>query len=203
MSEYPGKRIVDLTLTLVALPIWLPALAILAIIVRVSLGSPVFFVQQRPGLRGRSFPLIKFRTMSSARDAAGQLLPDRQRLTRVGRALRALSLDELPELVNVLRGEMSLVGPRPLLTKYLPLYNERHRHRHDVRPGMTGLAQVSGRNALTWEQKFDLDIEYVARCSLALDLRILLRTLSSVIRREGISAEGEATMPEFTGYGPE
>ena len=138
--------------------------------------------------------------MSAAVDARGAPLPDAQRLTPLGQFLRATSLDELPELWNVLRGDMSLVGPRPLLTKYLPLYSERHRRRHEVRPGLTGLAQVSGRNTITWPQRLDLDVEYVERCSLRLDLRILWRSARAVLRREGISAEGEATMPEFTGY---
>jgi lipopolysaccharide/colanic/teichoic acid biosynthesis glycosyltransferase len=164
------------------------------------LGPPVFFVQDRPGFRERPFRLIKFRTMTNARNASGSLLPDEQRLTSFGRALRSTSLDELPELWNVLRGDMSLVGPRPLLTRYLPRYSDRHRRRHEVRPGITGLAQVSGRNAITWTQKLDLDVEYVDSCSLVLDGHILWRTLRSVIRREGISAEGAATMPEFTGY---
>jgi lipopolysaccharide/colanic/teichoic acid biosynthesis glycosyltransferase len=138
--------------------------------------------------------------MTNARDASGLLLPDAERLTRFGRALRSSSLDELPELWNVLRGDMSLVGPRPLLTRYLPRYSERHRRRHEVRPGITGLAQVSGRNAITWAEKLDLDVAYVERCSLGLDARILGRTLWSVVRREGITADGAATMPEFTGY---
>jgi lipopolysaccharide/colanic/teichoic acid biosynthesis glycosyltransferase len=138
--------------------------------------------------------------MTSARDSAGNLLPDAHRLPRLGRFLRSTSLDELPELWNVLRGDMSLVGPRPLLTKYLPLYSARHRRRHEVRPGVTGLAQVSGRNALTWPEKFDLDVEYIERCSFALDVQVLWRSARAVLRREGISADGQATMPEFTGY---
>jgi lipopolysaccharide/colanic/teichoic acid biosynthesis glycosyltransferase len=200
MPGYKGKRLLDLALVAVAAPVWIPVLGILAALVRIRLGPPVFFVQERPGRGERLFRLIKFRTMSNARDASGKLLPDEQRLTSFGRALRSTSLDELPELWNVLRGDMSLVGPRPLLTRYLPRYSERHRRRHDVRPGMTGLAQVSGRNAITWTQRLDLDVDYVERCSFALDARILWRTLRSVIRREGISAEGAATMPEFTGY---
>jgi sugar transferase EpsL len=200
MSEYRGKRLLDIVLVLVAVPLWVPLLAVIAVLVRLKLGSPVFFVQERPGRDARPFRLIKFRTMSDGRDMTGALLPDAERLTRFGRALRSTSLDELPELWSVLRGDMSLVGPRPLLTRYLPRYNERHRRRHDVRPGVTGLAQVSGRNAITWAEKLDLDVEYVERCSLAIDLRILGRTLRSVIRREGITADGAATMPEFTGY---
>lgn len=200
MAGYPGKRLLDLTLTILTAPIWVPIVAVLVLFVRVRLGSPALFVQTRPGLHGRPFRLIKLRTMTNARDSRGELLPDEHRLTWLGRALRSTSLDELPELWNVLRGDMSLVGPRPLLTQYLPLYNERHRRRHDVRPGITGLAQVSGRNALTWPEKFDLDVEYVERCSLGMDVRLLLRSARAVLKREGISAEGQATMPEFTGY---
>ncbi len=200
MSGYRGKRILDLALTAVTAPLWAPLVALLALVVRVRLGTPVFFVQTRPGLAEAPFQLVKLRTMSDARDATGKLLPDADRLTSLGRVLRSTSLDELPELWNVLRGHMSLVGPRPLLIKYLRLYNERHRRRHEVRPGMTGLAQVSGRNAITWPEKLDLDVEYVDRCSLALDMRILWRSARAVLRREGISAEGQATMPEFTGY---
>ena len=200
MSGYSGKRALDVLVTIVTLPAWATVVAFSAVIVRARLGKPVFFVQTRPGLHGEPFRLIKLRTMSDARDASGAPLPDKDRLTSLGRFLRSTSLDELPELWNVLRGDMSLVGPRPLLTRYLPLYNERHRRRHDVRPGITGLAQVSGRNAITWPQRLDLDIEYVERCSLALDLRILWRSAWAVLKREGISAEGQATMPEFTGY---
>jgi lipopolysaccharide/colanic/teichoic acid biosynthesis glycosyltransferase len=164
------------------------------------MGSPAFFVQTRPGLNGAPFRLIKIRTMLDVRDATGALLPDEARLTRLGKFLRSTSLDELPQLWNVLRGDMSLVGPRPLLTKYLPLYNAHHRRRHEVRPGVTGLAQVGGRNAITWQQKLDLDVEYVDRCSPALDVAILWRSARAVLRREGISAEGQATTREFTGY---
>lgn len=202
MSGYPGKRLLDLLLTTITAPLWAPIVAVLVLVVRVRLGAPALFVQARPGLHGAPFHLIKLRTMSDGRDATGVLLPDEDRLTPLGQFLRSTSLDELPELWNVLRGDMSLVGPRPLLTKYLPLYNERHRRRHDVRPGVTGMAQVSGRNAITWPEKLDLDVEYVDRCSLALDMRILLRSARAVLRREGISAEGQATMPEFTGYDP-
>ena len=200
MSGYPGKRLLDLALTLVGAPLWVPAVAITALLVRARLGAPAFFIQSRPGLHGAPFRLVKLRTMTDARDATGTLLPDEHRLTPLGRFLRSTSLDELPELWNVLRGEMSLVGPRPLLTKYLALYNERHRRRHDVRPGLTGMAQVSGRNAITWPEKLDLDVEYVDRCSFALDVRILLQSARAVVRREGISAAGQATMSEFTGY---
>ena len=200
VSGYPGKRLLDLALTIGSAPVWIPVVALLALLVRVRLGSPAFFVQTRPGRHGVPFQLIKLRTMTDVRDSKGVLLPDEARLPSLGRRLRATSLDELPELWNVLRGEMSLVGPRPLLTKYLPLYSERHRRRHEVRPGVTGLAQVSGRNALTWPEKFDLDVEYVERCSLGLDLRVLWRSARAVLGREGISADGQATMPEFTGY---
>ena len=171
-------------------------------LVRLRLGAPVIFRQRRPGLGGRSFELRKFRTMTEARDAAGRLLPDAERLTPFGRWLRSTSLDELPELVNVLRGEMSLVGPRPLLEAYLPLYSEHHRRRHAVPPGITGLAQVSGRNALSWPARFDLDVRYAETNSLALDVALLWRTARAVVRREGISAAGEATMSAFTGYEP-
>lgn len=179
---------------------WLPSLAVLAALVRTKLGSPIFFTQTRPGRNGVPFTLIKLRTMTDARGVNGGLLPDEKRLAPFGRFLRSTSLDELPELLNVLKGEMSLVGPRPLLTQYLERYSSSHRRRHEVRPGMTGLAQVSGRNAISWSQKFDRDVEYVDRCSLTLDIAILWRTLRAVVRREGISAEGEATMPEFMGY---
>ena len=202
MAQYKGKRLLDVVLVLVAAPVWVPLTAILALLVRVTIGSPVLFVQERPGRGERAFRLIKFRTMTNAHDSNGALLPDEHRLTRFGRALRATSLDELPELWNVLRGDMSLVGPRPLLTRYLARYSERHRRRHEVRPGITGLAQVSGRNALRWAEKLDLDVQYVDRCSVSLDAWILWRTLLAVLRREGVSAEGSATMPEFTGYDP-
>ncbi|MGQ0715200.1 MAG: sugar transferase [Gemmatimonadaceae bacterium] len=200
MAEYRGKRLLDVVLVLLAAPVWVPLLALVALLVRLKLGSPLFFTQERPGRNDRPFPLVKLRTMTDARDTSGALRPDAERLTSFGRVLRSTSLDELPELWSVLRGDMSLVGPRPLLTRYLPRYSDRHRRRHEVRPGITGLAQVSGRNAITWTQKLDLDVEYVEQCSLGLDVRILLRTLYAVVRREGITAEGAATMPEFTGY---
>lgn len=167
--------------------------------VRRELGSPVFFCQMRPGLHGRPFRMIKFRTMTDARGSDGRLLPDADRLTAFGRFLRASSLDELPELWNVLKGDMSLVGPRPLLVEYLPLYSRVQARRHDVRPGITGWAQVNGRNALSWDRKLELDVWYVDKRSLWLDLRILWLTLRKVLAREGISAPGEATMPRFTG----
>ncbi len=205
MSFYRNatKRGFDLALTLVTAPLWLPLLGILAVLVRFKLGAPVFFRQRRPGREGRIFELIKFRTMTDRRDAVGNLLPDSERLPAFGRTLRSLSLDELPELVNVLRGEMSLVGPRPLLIQYLPRYSPEQMRRHAVRPGLTGWAQIKGRNALTWEEKFRLDVWYVENVSFPLDLRILAETLGKVLGRHGVSAAGEATMPEFMGSPPE
>ncbi|GAB4459012.1 MAG: sugar transferase [Anaerolineae bacterium] len=182
-----------------ALLLLAPFLAVIALLVRVKLGAPVLFRQQRPGLHGRPFTIYKFRTMTDARDAKGQFLPDADRLTAFGRLLRRTSLDELPELFNVLRGEMSLVGPRPLLMQYLDRYTPEQARRHEVRPGITGWAQVNGRNALTWEEKFALDVWYVDHQSLWLDLKIILLTIWSVLRREGISQQGHATMPEFVG----
>jgi lipopolysaccharide/colanic/teichoic acid biosynthesis glycosyltransferase len=168
-------------------------------LVAIKLGRPIFFRQVRPGLHSKPFEMVKFRTMTDERDASGGLLPDASRLTPFGRWLRATSLDELPALWNVLKGDMSLVGPRPLLVEYLPLYSSEQARRHEVRPGITGWAQVNGRNALTWEQKFELDVWYVDHRSFWLDLRILLMTVRKVFVREGISAKGEATMPRFTG----
>ncbi len=194
-----GKRLFDLTLSLAALLLLCPVLAALALIVRVQLGAPVLFRQTRPGLRGKLFTLYKFRTMTGARDAQGNLLPDAERLTRFGRFLRSTSLDELPELFNVLKGEMSLVGPRPLLTQYLERYTPEQMRRHAVLPGITGWAQVNGRNALSWEQKFALDVWYVDHQSIRLDLKILLLTVWKIIKREGIHQPGQATMQEFLG----
>ena len=194
-----GKRAFDVVASLAALAVLAPLLLGLAAMVGLRLGSPVLFVQERPGRGGDRFRLLKFRTMRDARDAAGAPLPDAERLTRFGRFLRRTSLDELPELVNVLRGDMSLVGPRPLLVQYLDRYTRRQARRHEVRPGLTGLAQVSGRNALAWEEKFELDVEYVDRLSLRLDLAILARTLRQVIGGRGVSADGHSTMPEFLG----
>jgi len=174
-----------------------PLLIVIAILTRLRLGSPVLFRQQRPGYRSRPFRLLKFRTMTSARDASGTLLPDAQRLTPFGRWLRATSIDELPALINILRGEMSFIGPRPLLMQYLPLYSPEQARRHDVKPGFSGWAQINGRNALSWEEKFRLDVWYVDHQSLWLDHRILLLTIWKVIRREGINAAGEATMAPF------
>ena len=203
MPAYRGKRVLDLALVTLAAPIWVPLLMVTALLVRVLAGSPVFFRQQRPGLRGRTFELVKFRTMTCQTEAGGTLLPDAHRMTTLGRFLRRTSLDELPELLNVVRGEMSIVGPRPLLAEYLPLYSPRHRRRHDVVPGLTGLAQASGRNALSWNEKFDLDVEYVERCSLRLDLAILFRTLGMVLTGHGVSAPNSVTMPPFTGLADE
>ena len=193
------KRVLDLTVTLPALVVLSPLLGTIALLVRLSLGRPVFFRQQRPGLHGKPFTLYKFRTMTDARDDQGNPLPDAARLTSLGRFLRATSLDELPELFNVLKGEMSLVGPRPLLMRYLDRYTPEQMRRHEVKPGITGWAQVNGRNALTWEQKFALDVWYVDHQSLWLDVKILFLTVWHVLRREGISQPGHATMEEFFG----
>jgi lipopolysaccharide/colanic/teichoic acid biosynthesis glycosyltransferase len=193
------KRLVDLAIVTVFAPVIVVLLAVVAVLVRVKLGSPVLFVQTRPGLHGRPFRMVKFRSMSDARDTSGALRPDAERLGPFGRFLRASSLDELPEIVNVVAGEMSLVGPRPLLMEYLPLYTAAQARRHDVPPGITGWAQVNGRNALSWEEKFAHDVWYIDNRSLALDLRILATTLRAVATRRGISASGEATMPRFTG----
>lgn len=193
------KRIFDFVLALCAFLFLSPLVLVLAVLVRVRLGQPILFRQSRPGLHGVVFYIIKFRTMTDARGADRSLLPDSERLTSFGRFLRSSSLDELPELVNILRGDMSFVGPRPLLVEYLPLYSPVQARRHEVRPGLTGWAQINGRNALTWEQKFDLDTWYVDNQSLWLDIKIILLTAWKVIRRDGISHEGSATMERFTG----
>jgi len=193
------KRAVDIGLSATALVILSPILIGTAVAIRLKLGRPVLFRQLRPGLYGAPFLMIKFRTMRDAVDVTGRHLADDERLTPFGRALRALSLDELPELWNVLRGDMSLVGPRPLLMQYLPLYSPEQGRRHDVRPGLTGLAQVSGRNAISWEEKFALDLEYVDHHNVWLDLKIIALTVAKVVARESISAEGHATMPAFEG----
>jgi lipopolysaccharide/colanic/teichoic acid biosynthesis glycosyltransferase len=193
------KRLLDILVAAFALIILSPLLAVVAVLVRAKLGSPIFFRQERPGLQGRPFTLVKFRTMLDARDEHGKPRPDAERLTDFGRWLRSTSIDELPELWNVLKGEMSLVGPRPLLMHYLPLYSPEQARRHDVPPGITGWAQVNGRNAISWDEKFALDTWYADHWSLWLDLKILARTAASVVRSHGISAEGSATMPEFTG----
>ena len=193
------KRPIDAAVALAALVVLSPLLLALGIAVRFALGRPVLFRQLRPGLHGGLFEILKFRTMREAADASGTPLPDSERLTGLGRFLRATSLDELPELVNVLRGDMSLVGPRPLLVEYLPRYSAEQARRHEVRPGITGWAQVHGRNAVSWDERFRLDVDYVDRVSFLLDLRIVLRTFGLVLRREGISAGGHATMPPFQG----
>jgi lipopolysaccharide/colanic/teichoic acid biosynthesis glycosyltransferase len=194
------KRLFDLLASAIGLLILAVPLALLAWQVRRKLGSPVFFSQVRPGLHGKPFRMVKFRTMTDARDANGALLPDAQRLTPFGRFLRASSLDELPELWNVLKGEMSLVGPRPLLMEYLPLYTPEQARRHEVCPGITGWAQVNGRNAISWADKFALDVWYVDQRSLWLDVQILWLTVRKVLLRDGISAPGDATMPKFEGF---
>jgi sugar transferase EpsL len=195
----PSKRILDLTLTIPGLLVLLPVIGTLAVWVRVVHGKPVIFKQVRPGYRSVLFPVYKFRTMTDARDPSGNLRPDEERLTRLGSFLRATSLDELPELFNVLSGQMSLVGPRPLFKQYLERYSKEQARRHEVLPGITGWAQVNGRNALTWDEKFKLDVWYVDHWSLGLDLKILLTTIWKVIKREGISQPGYATAEEFMG----
>ena len=194
-----GKRALDVVGAGAALVVLAPVIAVVAGAARVALGSPVLFRQRRPGLGGRSFEMLKFRTMTDARGPDGALLPDAQRLTRFGKWLRSTSLDELPELWNVVRGDMSLVGPRPLLVQYLPLYSPRQARRHDVRPGLTGLAQVRGRNAIDWPARLEHDVDYVERVSLGLDVGILVDTVRVVLGRDGISHGSEATMPYFRG----
>lgn len=193
------KRAADFLLSLFALAVLSIPLAVLALLVRSKLGSPVLFKQERPGKNGEIFTLYKFRTMTDKRDANGELLPDEIRLTKFGKLLRSLSLDELPEFYNILKGDMSFVGPRPLLVRYLPLYSERQAMRHNVRPGLTGLAQVNGRNLLTWEEKFEWDVKYVENISPWLDIKIFFNTVLNVLKREGISSETSATMEEFKG----
>lgn len=199
MYRTVGKRAVDVVLASAALVVLSPAIGVVGVLVRVKLGSPVIFRQARPGLGGRVFEMYKFRTMTSERDESGELLPDSVRLTPFGRWLRSTSLDELPELVNIVKGDMSIVGPRPLLVEYLGLYDERQARRHEVRPGLTGLAQVRGRNLLSWEEKFAADVEYVENVSLRLDAWIVARTVLHVLRRDGISGSGSATMEPFRG----
>lgn len=193
------KRMLDFCLSLCALLVLSPVLLVLTVVGAWKMKGNPFFTQLRPGKDERIFRLIKFRTMTCEKDGNGQLLPDEKRLTRYGKLLRSTSLDELPELINILKGDMSIVGPRPLLVKYLPLYNEEQRHRHDVRPGLTGWAQVNGRNAISWEEKFRLDVEYVDNISFAMDVKIILQTVGKIFKREGISAENSATMEEFVG----
>ena len=193
------KRLFDFILSLIAIIFLSPVMLVTAILVRVKLGSPVIFRQERPGKNEKIFAMYKFRTMTDEKDAEGNLLPDEIRLTKFGKLLRSTSLDELPELFNILKGDMSIIGPRPLLVEYLPRYNEEQKHRHDVRPGLSGLAQVNGRNAISWEEKFQYDVEYVKNITFLGDCRIILQTVRNVIRRDGISAEGSATMEKFQG----
>jgi sugar transferase EpsL len=194
-----ARRFVDVTGAVIALVLLGPALAVLAIAIRLTMGDPIFFRQVRIGRNERHFCIFKFRTMQDLRNASGKLLPDSERLTPLGRFIRTLSVDELPQLWNVLKGDMSLVGPRPLLPQYLPRYTPRQRRRHEVMPGLTGWAQVNGRNAVSWERRFELDVWYVENCSLWLDIRILALTVAGVLRREGVSQDGHATMSEFLG----
>lgn len=193
------KRCLDFLLSLAALIILSPVLLLVAILVRCKLGSPILFKQKRPGLHEKIFCMYKFRTMTDAKDADGNLLPDEVRLTKFGKLLRSTSLDELPELFNILKGDMAIVGPRPLLVQYLPRYNERQHHRHDVRPGFTGLAQVNGRNSISWQEKFEWDVRYVENVSFLMDLRIIAKTVKVVLKRDGISSETSVTMEEFRG----
>ena len=194
------KRTFDLIASLLGLTLLSPVLIIVALLVRMKLGSPVLFRQVRPGLNGKPFEMMKFRTMTNEKDANGNLLPNEDRMTRFGSFLRSASLDELPELINVLKGDMSLVGPRPLLMDYMPYFTEEQMRRHDVKPGITGWAQVNGRNAIGWDRKLQLDIWYVGNQSFLLDLKILWMTLLKVVKRDGISHEGSATMPRFDEY---
>lgn len=193
------KRLLDFILSLLALIILSPVLLITALLVRIKLGSPVIFKQKRPGLNEKIFTLYKFRTMTDKKDDEGNLLPDSERLTKFGKILRSTSIDELPELINILKGDMSIVGPRPLLVEYLELYNEEQKHRHDVRPGLTGLAQVNGRNSISWEDKFKEDIKYIEKISLIGDIKIILKTVIKVLKREGISQQENDTMEKFKG----
>lgn len=193
------KRLFDFIVALCALLTLLPVIIVVAALIRFKLGSPILFTQNRPGLNGDIFKMMKFRTMLDAKDKRGNLLPDEQRMTKFGSFLRSTSLDELPGLFNVLKGDMSLVGPRPLLVQYLPLYNKEQASRHNVRPGITGWAQVNGRNAISWEQKFELDVWYVNNQSMWLDLKILLLTVKKVFIRDGINADGHVTIEPFKG----
>ena len=193
------KRILDIIVSLTAILLLWPVYLVLFILVRSKLGSPVLFKQKRPGYKGEIFDMYKFRSMTDERDEKGELLPDEVRLTSFGKKLRSTSLDELPELFNILKGDMSLVGPRPLLVQYLPLYNERQSHRHDVKPGLTGLAQVKGRNSISWEEKFEYDVTYTENVTFLNDLKIIFATVGTVLKKDGISAEGHATMDFFRG----
>ena len=193
------KRLLDFILALVAIIILSPILIIVGILIKIKLGSPVIFKQERPGLNDKIFTIYKFRTMTNEKDENGKLLPNHMRMTRFGKMLRKTSLDELPELVNILRGEMSFIGPRPLLVEYLLLYNERQKQRHSVRPGLSGLAQINGRNAITWEEKFDYDIEYVENLSFLLDVKIFIQTIIKVIKKEDVNQNQKVTMEKFKG----
>ena len=193
------KRFLDFTLSLSALILLSPILLVFMVIGTIKMKGNPFFYQQRPGKNEKIFKLIKFRTMTNKKDKQGKLLPDEQRLTSYGRFLRSTSIDELPELINILKGDMSIIGPRPLLVKYLPLYNEYQKHRQDVRPGLTGYAQVNGRNTVSWEEKFDMDVKYVQHITFVEDVKILLNTIFKVLKRDGISSETSATMEEFKG----
>lgn len=193
------KRPIDFILSLFAIIVLSPVLSVVAILVRIKLGSPVLFKQRRPGLNEKIFTMYKFRTMTDERDKNGELLPDSARLTKFGKMLRATSLDELPELFNILKGDMSIIGPRPLLVQYLPLYNDHQKRRHEVRPGLSGIAQVSGRNAISWEDKFNLDVEYVDNVSFIGDWKVIFLTIKKVFVREGINSDTAATMEPFRG----
>ena len=193
------KRSLDVFCSGLALVVLSPVMGVTALMVRSKLGSPVLFTQDRPGKDEKIFKLYKFRTMTDERDENGELLPDEVRLTKFGKLLRSTSLDELPSLINIFRGDMAVVGPRPLLVQYLPLYNERQHHRHDVRPGLTGYAQANGRNTVSWPEKFEMDVYYTEHISFWMDVKIILQTALEVLRRDGISAEGQATVAYFTG----
>ena len=193
------KRILDITLSGAAIIVLSPVMGVTAILVKKKLGSPVIFKQKRPGKDEKIFTMYKFRTMTDERDEKGTLLPDSIRLTKFGKMLRSTSLDELPELFNIFKGDMSIIGPRPLLVQYLPLYNERQKRRHEVRPGLSGLAQINGRNAITWDEKFNYDVEYVEKVSFALDIRIVLKTMIKAFKREDINADTAVTMEVFRG----
>lgn len=199
MASRALKRMLDILVSLVGIVVLSPVFVVIGLLVALDLGRPVLFVQERIGLHGKPFVLYKYRTMRNAMSRSGELMPDAQRLTKFGRILRSTSLDELPELLNVLVGQMSLVGPRPLLPEYLDRYTPEQARRHEVKPGITGWAQVNGRNALTWEERFKLDVWYADNWSILLDVKILFMTITTVIRRDGISSEGHATMPEFRG----
>lgn len=199
MYRYFFKRLLDFILSLVAIVVLSPIYIIVAILVKTKLGSPILFTQDRPGKNEKIFKMYKFRTMTDERDEDGNFLPDEVRLTKFGKLLRSTSLDELPELFNILKGDMSIVGPRPLLVKYLPRYNAHQKQRHNVKPGFTGWAQCNGRNSISWEEKFDLDVYYVKHISFLLDVKIILKTIKTVIYREGISSDTSSTMEEFLG----